>query len=110
MTELIEAVARALATFDGYDPDETWEEFDRNAAATDMMVGGVSDDEIFPKRTMWKEYLGETASVMTAITDAGYRIVKDDGHGLRSDGEACSFSWVGAPCDCGYAAASGDEK
>ena len=34
---MVERVARAMAANEGYDPDETWEEFDRNAAATDMM-------------------------------------------------------------------------
>ena len=57
MTELIEAVARVLCKAGGFDPDE-------------MMPNDG------PR---WRYYVPS----VTAITDAGYRIVKDEPQGWR---------------------------
>jgi len=65
--DLIEAVARALCIADGKNPDETWEEFDRTAAATQTMCGGVSDDEIFPKVIRWEEYKAPAHAALSAV-------------------------------------------
>ena len=67
--DMVERVARAMAVDDGYDPDETWEGFDRMAAATDMMFGGVSEDEIFPKFVRWREYEIHAKSAVRAMLD-----------------------------------------
>jgi hypothetical protein len=68
MTQL-EIVARALARASGYDPDETWEEFDRNAAAS-MDANGEYDgweDDVFPKRIRWKQFEYQARIALAAI-------------------------------------------
>ena len=67
--DMVERVARALAANEGYDPDETWEEFDRNAAATDMMCGGVPDDQIFLKFVRWREYEVQALAAIRAVLE-----------------------------------------
>ena len=65
---LVVEISKSLAISDGYDPMEEWEEFDRNAAATDMMTGDVSDDEIFPKFIRWEQYIPKAQRVYEVIT------------------------------------------
>ena len=76
--EIVELMAREKAKYAGYDPDETWEEFDRNAAATDFMCGGVPDDEIFPRYIRWKEYAAECDAILRALEAAGCQIVQGE--------------------------------
>lgn len=67
--DMVERVARALAANEGYDPDEMWEEFDRTAAATDMMCGGVSEDQIFLKFVRWREYEVQAKAAIRAVLE-----------------------------------------
>ena len=76
--DIVELMAREKAKYTGYDPDETWEEFDRNAAATDFMCGGVPDDEIFPRYTRWKEYAAECDAILRALEASGCQIVQGE--------------------------------
>lgn len=57
----VERVARALAEHDGYDPDEQWQEFDRNAHHSAAAVGETYDDPVI---TRWQTY---TSKALTAI-------------------------------------------
>ena len=61
MTELIEAVARAICH-------------------ANVEAGSTHTDESIAAAVayMWRDYVLDAQAALTAITDAGYRIVKDD--------------------------------
>ena len=67
--ELLEAVARKLAAASGYDPDETWEEFDRNAAATVTNCGDYEgwQDDVFPKFIRWHEFVPQAETALSLM-------------------------------------------
>ena len=62
MDDLIKLVARALAAADGYNPDETWEEFDRTAAHS-----GAPDSDVFRVVARWEEYRHDAQAILDAI-------------------------------------------
>ena len=56
--DLVKGLAKKLAAMDGHNPDEYWEDFDRNAAATLSTVGDYTgwEDDVFPKTFRWQDY------------------------------------------------------
>jgi hypothetical protein len=110
MTELIEAVARALCKCEG----ASW-----GAASFLNTPAGESPEE------MREGFRTSAQAALTAITDAGYRIVKDEVvawlYSSPYGRELCKFryatdegrkpdDWVGWTERMLYAAAPGDEK
>lgn len=71
MTDLVEEVARALAAYHGYDPNETWEEYDRNAGATMACMGNYPgwEDDVFPKTIRWHEYEGQARAAIAVVIE-----------------------------------------
>lgn len=67
----IEELARAMALSDGYDPDETWQEFDRCAALSMDYSGAPLDpdweNKVFPTFTRWAEYVPKTEALAPII-------------------------------------------
>lgn len=67
----IEELARAMALSDGYDPDETWQEFDRCAALSMDYSGAPLDpdweNKVFPTFTRWAEYVPKAEAIAPII-------------------------------------------
>lgn len=65
----VQIVARALALAAGYDPDEAWEEFDRDAAASVSASGEYDgwEDDVFIKHVRWKEFEHQARVALAAI-------------------------------------------
>jgi hypothetical protein len=75
----VEQVARALAAQAGYDPDETWEEFDRNAAASVSYFGEYEgwQDVVFLKHVRWHEFVAPARAAMAATRRIDAAVVRD---------------------------------
>ena len=56
MTFSVEEIARVLCKADGKNPDQYWEEFDRNAAASMYEEYPGWEEDVFPKQYAWWDY------------------------------------------------------
>ena len=91
MDDLIELVARALAAHDGYDPDETWQEFDRTAAHS-----GAPDSDVFRVFIRWKMYQYKAQAVLAAINRENVvvpRVATDGMLGKGGEALAITVQW-----------------
>jgi len=53
---MLEQIARVLCKADGKNPDQYWEEFDHNAAASMFEAYEGWEDDVFPKFYAWYDY------------------------------------------------------
>lgn len=69
---LIERAARELAVLNGHDPDEYWEDFDRNAAATVTSHGDYQgwEADVFPGTYRWQEYEPQARVLVGMVLDS----------------------------------------
>ena len=73
-TKLLDDMARELARQAGYDPDETWQEFDRDAHHSHAVVGESYED---PTITRWHLYLNH-AVVLSELIGLPILLAKSD--------------------------------
>lgn len=76
VSKLVKEVAQAMACRDGYDPNEFWEDFDRNAAATVSTSGEYDgwEDDVFPRTYRWEEYESKAETAVSMIIEQAAKV------------------------------------
>jgi hypothetical protein len=81
---LVEELARSLAVHDGYDPDETWQEFDRSAALSleySLEPGEQTtpewEEQVFPTFVRWKEYESKARAILPIVNSRLDAVAKE---------------------------------
>ena len=75
-SNLVKKTAMELAKSNGHDPNEYWEDFDRNAAATITNFGDYEgwEQEVFPRTYRWQEYEHQATVVVDFIINKAANI------------------------------------
>lgn len=70
-SNLVKQAAMQLAKANGYDPNEYWEDFDRNAAATVSNFGDYEgwEEDVFPRTYRWQDYESQAAVLVEFIVN-----------------------------------------
>lgn len=115
MIDLREEVARAIAKAKGYDPDEHWEEYDRNAAAAVTVMGDYPgwEADVFRREVRWGEFEVEAdaaiAIVLERIKAPGHNVLMAGANAITADHMKAMANYDAA-CDCWQAMIAKLEK